>query len=764
MDDDIFGEDYFPMDPDEDLVEPMNLDELVEQELADDTPVSAKDPPVVELAEPKGLEKEDVVFESKLEDVVLSEPPDTNGGVFYSVASAHPDRPRMYLRERLVDNQGQASAEGVCSHKFLEKPIEELHAMALAQTAKRDAELTEWLSAMSSSAHGDSRQYADKYKPERFVDLLSDDSVNRQTMSWFCEWKKNLRESCVSGSFTISEPINPVVSSTESAAQNRKVLLISGPPGVGKSALIDVCARHCSFSIVESNSSEERGRAAMSKLVSDVCGNRSVLDASKPQLLLIEEVDGEECCAPEVLVDILHKHPEAIKRPIICVCTDAYQKNLKPLREISTLIVLGQPKGLRLCEKLKQISKDEGIQIESLALDRLVNLCESDIRSCLNQLQALASRACAKESVIRVEDVSRYVGNEGRSLEAAVKDNQRSEMELLQLIFEPKRSRASNHASEIARAISQAKSLPIEDLFAHCCVTVPFTDVSLKHTCALFQLLSMGEKTLALRYASHHCAAVAKPRIDIANARKLISTRFARRAERESVNAALIKSSSHAVAASGFIMRSRASWTLYGSRFLLVALSPEHNPVWVKKTARGVHPEIERIAKLYAEFGIEMVEHHVGGDENPLKSAVSTHQNTYILNPNLRVLSDIDESNSPALSYLVGSPLGELLKTQTKFQLTKALSLQDGSVELISRGKRSIAPSLANDLDDLSKKQRPSALSLSAWASKVGAPSSAASKSLVVKRFPFEFRFNEGHTNAVKRVMHLKDFLPQRHE
>jgi hypothetical protein len=108
-----------------------------------------------------------------------------------------------------------------------------------------------------------------------------------------------------------------------------------------------------------------------------------------------------------------------------------------------------------------------------------------------------------------------------------------------------------------------------------------------------------------------------------------------------------------------------------------------------------VHPEIERISKLYAEFGIEMVEGHVGGDENRLKSAVSTHQNTYILNPNLRVLSDIDESNSPALSYLVGSPLGELLKTQTKFQLTKALSRQDGSVELISRGKRSIPPSLA---------------------------------------------------------------------
>lgn len=732
----MFGEGYFPIDPDEEelqMQEPMNIDEFVRTEFAapEEIQVEEEPPAVIEI---KDLD----------EGRVFREPPEDKC-VFYSVSGADPDLPRMYLRERALNTQGIADRDvSLSSRTFLEKPMDELHAIALTQSAKRDAELAKWLDAMASSVHADPRQFSDKYKPERFVDLLSDDSVNRQTMSWFCEWKKNLRDNGVSGSGTISEPL-----AAPEIDQNRKILILAGPPGVGKSALIEVCARHCSFSVVESNSSDERGKGAMLKLASDVCGNRSVLDASKPQLLLIEEVDSEECTAAEVLVDLIHKSPATIKRPIICVCTDVYRKNLKHLREVSTVLILTQPKPLRLCEKLKQICRSESLQIESLAIDRLVSLCDADIRSCLNQLQALASRA-AKDTLLRVEDVMKYVGNEGRSVEAAVKDNQRSELELMQMIFEPKRCRTPTYPAHVAQAISQAKALPLEDIFAHCFLTVAFTDVSLRHTCGLVQLMSLGNLTLAFRYASHHCPAVGKPRIDLGSARKLIASRYSKRSERESVTAALIKASSHCVTSSKLIMKNKASWTLYASRILLCAISPEHSPVIVKKLARGVHPEIERIAKLYGEFGIELV-------EAPLDESLSQRK-IYLLSPNLRLLSDLHEDQTFLPPYIVGSPLGELLRNQAKLQLTGALSRQDGSVELIARGKRpSIAPPVLHP-NDMSKKLRSAGLSLSTWAGKGG----EVKAGLILKRFPFEFRFNEGHTNAVKRIMHIQDFLPKR--
>jgi hypothetical protein len=190
-------------------------------------------------------------------------------------------------------------------------------------------------------------------------------------------------------------------------------------------------------------------------------------------------------------------------------------------------------------------------------------------------------------------------------------------------------------------------------------------------------------------------------------------------------------------------MWSRSAWTLCFARLLLVALTPEHNSVWTKKMANHVHPEILRVAKLYADFGIEILED-------------ASQQGVYAMSPNLRLLSELEGARSLVPAFGVGSPMGELLRAQVAIQLAKAQS--DGSAELVAKGKRSIAPAIDLEGEEgILKKQR-TAVSLAAW--RVARPE--APGTVTVKKFPFEFRFNEGHTNAVKRVMHLKDFLPTR--
>jgi DNA polymerase III delta prime subunit len=762
MDEDIFGEDYFPADPDEEEMfgeEPLTVEE-VEMDL---TEKPSQEPVQIEnTTEEEVREEPRVIIAPDVEPLRL--PPD-GGESFMSIASATAhDSARLYLRTR--SRQLNDLAEGG-TKTFLEKPLEELHAMSLELTARRNAELTAWM-AVKMKDTGETIQFIDKYKPKSFVDLLSDDTVNKQALTWLGEWKRNIMTPN-SGS-----TISPVTDNGNNPIMgNKKILLVGGPPGVGKTALIDVCCRHFKFQIVESSASEDRGRAAMQKLITDVCSSRSVLDASKPQILVIEEIDSDECCAADVLADIMRKHPETIKRPVICVCTDVYTKNLKFLRECSTVIQMSPPRALRLGEKVKNICQTEGIRIESLAIDRLVLLCERDIRSVLNQLQTLVYRL-GRDELIKVSDVLKYVGNssEGRSMDAAVKDNQKSELELMQLIFEPKRSRTKEYSELINKALANSKSLAVGDLFAHCYVTVPFTDFNMQHCQSLSELMSLTDVgilnrtiTLPLRYASFFCASVGRPRIDIGAARRLFAARNAKRNDRESITSGLIKSTLHSVRGSKCMMLSRSAWTLYLTRLLLVILSPEHNPVWTKKTAKNVHPDIERIAKIYADFGIELVEDNNTNGEGTLQVTSFGRPQVYFLNPNLRSLSELEDDvmASAIPPFPIGSPMGDLLRAQVKLFVTKALSGHTESVELVAKGKRSLAPSVEADNEmELKKLKSAAAMSLSSWRLKAPEGSKQSGKELVVKKHQFEFRFNEGHTNAVKRVLHLNDFLPKR--
>ncbi|EFN58850.1 hypothetical protein CHLNCDRAFT_50360 [Chlorella variabilis] len=94
-----------------------------------------------------------------------------------------------------------------------------------------------------------------------------------------------------------------------------------------------------------------------------------------------------------------------LMRPIICICNDLYAPALRPLRDVARVFHFKKPQAERLAQRLRSICAAEGLACEKSTLRLLVERTECDIRSCLNTLQARGGFLAKKQSVVRQADL-----------------------------------------------------------------------------------------------------------------------------------------------------------------------------------------------------------------------------------------------------------------------------------------------------------------------------------------------------------------------
>ena len=167
--------------------------------------------------------------------------------------------------------------------------------------------------------------FTDKYKPQTYSDLLTEEKTNREILTWMKSWD----EIVFNRKFTI--PKIPIIQNINNQNKNylnkskkivnsnsqnlneknninqieyyeveyvqskHKIILISGPPGIGKTTMANIISRQCGYEPIIINSSDERTADKLITRIYDttLMHNLNVNKSKpKPTCLILDEIDG----------------------------------------------------------------------------------------------------------------------------------------------------------------------------------------------------------------------------------------------------------------------------------------------------------------------------------------------------------------------------------------------------------------------------------------------------------------------------------------
>ncbi|MFB6134922.1 MAG: replication factor C large subunit [Halanaeroarchaeum sp.] len=214
--------------------------------------------------------------------------------------------------------------------------------------------------------------WTEKYRPSSLSEVRGNDSARDDLAEWAETWE-----------------------------DHREAVVVHGSPGIGKTSAAHALAADMGWDVIELNASDQRTADVIDRVAGEAA-KTGTLDggAGGRKLIVLDEADNIHGNADRGGAQAITRLVKDADQPIVLIANEYYDMS-KGLRNATREIEFRDVSKRSVLPVLRDVCRREDIEYEDEALDALAEKNAGDLRSAINDLQALAEET----SVLTAADI-----------------------------------------------------------------------------------------------------------------------------------------------------------------------------------------------------------------------------------------------------------------------------------------------------------------------------------------------------------------------